>query len=252
MEYFFRLDRLTVGYDGRPVVRDIEVRLPRGRILSLIGPNGSGKSTILKSITQQLKPLGGVVSIGGMDARGISTRDMARRAALVLTERPHPELLTCGEAVAVGRHPYTGRLGILSANDHAKVDEALSLTGALELKQRLLTEISDGQLQRVMLARALCQEPELIVLDEPTSFLDIRCAVDILDLLRRMAVERGVTVVLSLHELSYARRVSDLVLCVKDGAVLRLDTPAAVFTRENISKLYDLPDGCYDELFGGL
>jgi iron complex transport system ATP-binding protein len=126
------------------------------------------------------------------------------------------------------------------------------MVGALELKSCRFSEVSDGQKQRVMLARAICQEPEVIVLDEPTSFLDIRSAVDILDVLRHMAGTCGVTVILSLHELNYAKRVADMVMCVKDGHVLHLDTPDVIFTEPIISRLYDLPEGIYQQLFGGM
>jgi hypothetical protein len=129
---------------------------------------------------------------------------------------------------------------------------ALLAVGAYDLKDRNYTEISDGQLQRIMLARAICQEPEIILLDEPTSFLDIRYAVDILDILRDMAKKRGVTVVLSLHELNYAKRVSDLVMCVKSGRVVCVGDPAEIFTKDIVSGLYDLPEGYYEQLFGGL
>lgn len=252
MEYFFKTENLTVGYDGKPIVNNIDVSIKKGQILSLIGPNGSGKSTILKSITKQLKVIDGVVFLSGSPINDINSRDMARRAAVVLTERPKPELMTCGDVVAVGRYPYTGMLGILSASDKEKINEALCLVNALDLKDRCFSEVSDGQLQRILLARAICQEPEIIILDEPVSFLDIRYAVEILDILRRMASERGVTVIMSLHELNYAKRVSDRVMCVKDGYMLHLDTPEAVFTKEIISRLYDLSDGVYAELFGGL
>jgi iron complex transport system ATP-binding protein len=251
MEYFFETEHLTVGYNGKPVVKNIEARIQKGQILSLIGPNGSGKSTILRSIAKQLKTIGGIVRIGSNSLEDIGFRELSRQTALVLTERPKPERMTCGDVVAVGRYPYTGMLGILSATDRKKIDEALRMVGATQLKNRNFAQVSDGQLQRVMLARAICQEPEIIVLDEPTSFLDILYAVDILDILRQMADERGVTVVMSLHELIYAKRVSDLVMCVKDGHVLRLDTPEVIFTKEIISRLYDLPDGIYEQLFGG-
>ncbi|MDR1558424.1 MAG: ABC transporter ATP-binding protein [Clostridiales bacterium] len=252
MDRFIRLEQLTVGYDGKPVVRDIEVSLRRGRILSLIGPNGSGKSTILKTITKQLKAIGGAVFIGENSVESLGPREMSRRMAAALTERSKPELMTCGEAAAAGRYPYTGMLGVLSKRDKEKVDEALRIVGVFELKNRLCSEVSDGQLQRITLARAICQEPEIIMLDEPTSFLDIRYAVEILDVLRQMANERGVAVVMSLHELNYAKRVSDLVMCVKDGRVLYLDTPDVIFTEAAISRLYDLPEGTYSQLFGGL
>ena len=252
MEYYFQTATLTVGYDGIPVVNNIDAAIQKGQILSLIGPNGSGKSTILKSITKQLEILGGTAYIGGSAIEAINPRELSHRAAVVLTDRPKPELMTCGDVVAVGRYPYTGRLGILSAADKEKIDEAMRLVNALELKDKSFNQVSDGQLQRVMLARAICQEPEIIVLDEPTSFLDIRYAVEILDILRFMATERGVTVIMSLHELAYAKRVSDLVMCVKDGFTMRFDRPENIFTRDIISQLYDLPDGIYDQIFGGL
>ena len=252
MEYFFQLEHLAVGYNGKPVVKDIEVSIQKGRILSLIGPNGSGKSTILKSITKQLKTISGVVRIGGISIDKTRPRDFSRQAAVVLTERPKPELMTCGDVVAVGRYPYTGMLGILGKEDKEKIDEALRIVGALELKDCNFSEVSDGQLQRVMLARAICQEPEIIVLDEPTSYLDIRYAIEILDILRDMASKRGITVIMSLHELYYAKRASDLVMCIKDGRVLYFDTPEIVFTEDIISRLYDLPIGAYGQLFGGL
>ena len=252
MDYYFQTERLAVGYDGKPIVRDIEVSLKKGQILSIIGPNGSGKSTILKSIVKQLKTIGGVIRISGGAIEEMPPRDMARRAAVVLTERPKPELMTCGDVVAAGRYPYTGMLGILSKTDREKIDSALRTVGALELKDRNFSEVSDGQLQRVMLARAICQEPEIIVLDEPTSFLDIRFAVEILEILREMASKHGVTVIMSLHELNYAKRVSDLVMCVKDGCVLHLGKPETIFTEEIISRVYDLPEGIYSQLFGGL
>ena len=238
---YFEAEKLSVGYDGKPIVSDINVELRKGQILSIIGPNGSGKSTFLKSITKQLRLISGRV-----------TELTPEAAAVVLTERPRPELMTCFDVVAVGRYPYTGRLGILSKTDRAKIDDALRTVNALELKDRDFNRISDGQLQRIMLARAICQEPEIIVLDEPTSFLDIRYAIEILDILRKMADERGLAVIMSLHELSYAKRVSDIVMCVKDGRIMALDRPENVFDESIISRLYDLPPGIFAELFGGL
>ena len=252
MEYFFRTEKLGVGYNGTPVVTDIEVSVKKGQILALIGPNGSGKSTILKSIARQIKTVAGAIYIEEKSIKNIGKQEMARQAAVVLTERPKPELMTCEDVVAAGRYPYTGLLGILSENDRDKIRNALLAVGAYDLKDRNYTEISDGQLQRIMLARAICQEPEIILLDEPTSFLDIRYAVDILDILRDMAKKRGVTVVLSLHELNYAKRVSDLVMCVKSGRVVCVGDPAEIFTKDIVSGLYDLPEGYYEQLFGGL
>jgi len=251
-KYFFQTEKLTVGYNGKSVVEQVEVAVKKGQILTLIGPNGSGKSTILKSIIKQLKTISGVIRIDGGNVDEISAKEFSRRAAVVLTERPKPELMTCEDVVAAGRYPYTGMLGILTENDREKINEALSTVNALDIKDRSFAEVSDGQLQRIMLARAICQEPEIIVLDEPTSFLDVRYAVEILDTLREMTEHRGITVIMSLHELNFAKRVSDLVMCIKSGRVLHLDKPANIFNRDIISRLYDLPEGYYEQLFGGL
>lgn len=252
MEYFFQTERLAAGYNGKPVVTGVDVKLKKGQILAIIGPNGSGKSTVLKTIIKQLKTVGGGIRIGGEAIENMRERALSQKAAAVLTERPKPELMTCEDAVAVGRYPHTGMLGSLSSGDRLKIYEALKIVNALDIKDRFLSRVSDGQFQRVMLARAICQEPEIIVLDEPTSFLDIRCAIEILDVLKRMAKERGVTVVMSLHELIFAKRVSDVVMCVKSGRVLYLDTPEKIFTESVINDLYDLPQGAYAQLFGGL
>jgi iron complex transport system ATP-binding protein len=251
-EYFFQTERLTVGYDGKPVVEQIEVALKKGQILTLIGPNGSGKSTILKSIIKQLKIISGVVRLGGVNLEDINAKEFSRRAAVMLTERPKPELMTCEDVVAAGRYPYTGMLGVLTKDDREKVREALITVNALDIKDRSFDRVSDGQLQRVMLARAVCQEPEIIVLDEPTSYLDVRYAVEILDVLRDMSRRRGVTVIMSLHELNYAKRVSDIVMCLKSGRVRYAGAPEDIFIKNIISDLYDLPDGYYEQLFGEL
>lgn len=252
MSYFFQMEELSVGYDGKPVVQNIEASIEKGQILTLIGPNGSGKSTILKSITKQLEIINGVAYIGNRRIEDIAARELSRQAAVVLTERPKPELMTCYDVVAVGRYPYTGMLGILSEKDKKKIDDALKMVNCFDLREKDFRQISDGQLQRVLLARAICQEPEIIILDEPTSYLDIRYAVEILNILHRMAKEHQVTIIMSLHELNYAKRISDLVMCVKEGYIMKLDTPDKIFKEKIISQLYDLPVGTYSQLFGGL
>ena len=211
-EYYFHLDQLTVGYNGKPLIDQIQVGIHKGEIVTLIGPNGSGKSTILKSITRQLKILGGKVLYEENDLHKLSYKELSTRMAVVLTERMRPELMTCHDIVATGRYPYTGRLGILSREDEDKVDEAMRIVHAEELGSRDFNAISDGQRQRVLLARAICQEPEIIVLDEPTSFLDIRHKLELLSILRSMAIEQGITVIMSLHEIDLAQKIADQIL----------------------------------------
>ena len=249
---YFVTERMAVGYDGVPLIRDISIEIRRGEIVALIGPNGSGKSTILKSITRQLRTLSGRVFIAGEELSRIGHRALATRMAVMLTERMRPELLTCRDIVAAGRYPYTGRLGLLTPADEAKVDGAMAAVRVEELAERDFDAISDGQRQRVLLARALCQEPEIIVLDEPTSYLDIRHKLELLATLRRMAREKDITVILSLHEIDLAQKLSDRVMCVKGDHISLIGTPEEVFTEAAVRRLYDLEAGSYDPLFGAV
>ena len=251
-EYYFSTQALTVGYDGVPLIRDIQIDIHKGEIVTLIGPNGSGKSTILKSITRQLKTLGGAVVIGGEDLRKFSYKALSTRLAVVLTERMKPELMTCRDIVATGRYPYTGRLGLLSEEDERQVDAAMAAVHALDLSERDFNAISDGQRQRVLLARAICQEPEIIILDEPTSFLDIRHKLQLLSILRSMAKQKGITVIMSLHEIDLAQKISDKVVCVKGDHIARFGAPEDVLDGEAIRALYSLDQGFYDPLFGSI
>ena len=243
-------ERLSVGYGGHAVVTEIALRAGTGKILCLIGPNGAGKSTILKTIIGELEPVGGAVYLDGRELREYRERELARLRAAVLTGRPEPELMSCEDVVAMGRYPYTGRLGILSEADRRQVRESMDKVGVLDLRDRDFNRISDGQRQRVLLARALCQEPRLLVLDEPTSFLDIRHKLDFLELLRELVRERPLAVVMSMHELELAQRFSDLLLCVRDGAVDRVGTPEEIFREGYIERLYGIEQGSYDVLAG--
>lgn len=250
MEYFFSTKQLTVGYNGKPLIRDIEIRLKKGQVLTLIGPNGSGKSTILKSITKHLKTICGTVYIGNKSIDTMSSKDMSYQISVVLTEKLKTELMTCKDVVETGRYPYTGMLGILSEQDNLQVRKAMDLVNAWELRDRDFNEISDGQRQRILLARAICQEPEIIVLDEPTSFLDIHYELELLNILRTLAEERSITVIMSLHELDMAQKVSDFVMCVKGEYITHSGTPGEIFQKDLISELYELSNGSYNPLFG--
>ncbi|MFR8549289.1 MAG: ABC transporter ATP-binding protein [Lachnospiraceae bacterium] len=251
-DYFVYTDKMTVGYDGKPLIRDIEIRLKRGQILTLIGPNGAGKSTILKSITKQLSLIGGAVYLDRELMHHMSGKEVAKKLAVVMTGRMHTELMTCEDIVSTGRYPYTGRLGILSDTDRQKVYSAMELVHALELKDKDFTAISDGQRQRVLLARAICQEPEVIVLDEPTSFLDIRHKLELLGILKNMVLEKNLAVIMSLHELDLAQKISDIVVCVHGDTIERFGTPEEIFTNEYIHTLYGMTSGSYNADFGCL
>ena len=245
-------EHLNVGYKGEIVIGDIRLEAIPGQILTLIGPNGAGKSTILKTITRQLDPIGGVITLDGQDLKTLKERDIARSVAAVLTGRPTPELMTCWDVVSSGRYPYTGRLGILSQHDREKTEEAMALVRVESLRERDFNQISDGQRQRVLLARAICQEPRVFIMDEPTSFLDIKHKLDFLTLLRELVLSRELAVILSLHELDLAQRYADRILCVRDGRVDRIGTPEEVFSEGYIEELYGVERGSFDALFGNV
>lgn len=238
-------ENMSVGYGKIPLIQHIALHVRRGQIVTLIGPNGTGKSTILKSIIRQLDLVGGAVYLDGRPMAGMTEKQVATKLSVLMTDRIRPELMTCREVVETGRYPYTGRLGILSQKDRDKVEEALSLVQAEALANQDFSRVSDGQKQRILLARAICQEPEVIVLDEPTSFLDIRYKLELLTVLKRLVQERQVAVLMSLHELDLAERLSDYVVCVGQHKIERCGTPEEIFTSDYIARLYEITKGNY-------
>ena len=252
MDYYLKTEHLSVGYQGKVLIENIEIALHKGEILTLIGPNGAGKSTILKSIAKQLKLIGGVIYLGKKELQQMSGAELSKKMAVVFTEKLRTELMTCEDVVATGRYPYTGRFGILSGEDHAIVEEAMELVHVTEIRNREFTKISDGQRQRVMLARAICQEPEIIILDEPTSFLDVKYKLEFLSVLQELKIKKGLTVIMSIHELELAERVSDRILCVNGSNVERFGKPEEIFTTGYIKSLFDIETGSFDEENGSM
>ncbi|MGN0342540.1 MAG: ABC transporter ATP-binding protein [Roseburia sp.] len=249
-EYYLHTENLIVGYNGQPLIRDIKIGVRPGEILTLIGPNGAGKTTILKTMIRQLSPLAGVVYLDGRGIPELSGQELSEKMSVVLTDRVHPEMMTCQEVVATGRYPYTGKFGVLSEEDRRIVREAMELVHITDLAERDFDRTSDGQKQRIMLARALCQQPDIIVLDEPTSFLDMKYKLEFLSILQRMTREKHLAVIMSLHELDLAERVSDQIACIKGDRVDRFGTPEEIFTDGYIPKLYDMTMGSFGEPTG--
>lgn len=247
-----QLKNLSVGYNGKPVVPDINIEIQKGEIIALIGPNGAGKSTILKSISRNIDTISGNVLIDGRDLTEYSYKEMAKKMAVILTEQIKVELMTCRDVVESGRYPYTGRLGLLTEEDNKKVDEALSTVHAEDIADRDFNKISDGQKQRILLARAICQEPEIILLDEPTSFLDVRHKLDLLTILTRMARKNNITVITSLHEIDLAEKIADRIITVKGEEIFSCGDPKEVFKEDRIRELYDIDNGFFDPMFGSI
>ncbi len=251
-EYYVMTEQMVVGYGSTPLLEQIEIKLHRGEIMTLIGPNGVGKSTVLKNMAGQMAPLAGIVYLEQKNMQSISRKELAQKLSIVTTERIHPELLTCMDVVSMGRYPYTGRFGILSEEDRSRVQEAMRLVDILDLQSRDFMAISDGQRQRVMLARAICQEPEIMVLDEPTSYLDIRYKLELLSILKQLAHEKNIAILMSLHEIDLAQKVSDRIVCIRDGRIDRIGVPEEILDNEYIADLYDMKKGSYNVLFGCL
>lgn len=240
---------LFAGYGKGPVISDISFELKSGEILSLIGPNGAGKSTVLKVIAKYLEKQKGFVYIDQTEQEDISRAELAKKLSVVLTERIRPELMTCREVVETGRYPYTGTFGILNDRDKQAVEQAMRETATLELSDELFNSISDGQCQRVILAKAICQQPQILALDEPTSYLDIRHKIAFFETLHTLAKQRGIAVIISMHEIELARIISDKVVCIKNGEVTDSGTSEEIFTPQKIMRLYDIPEKLYNKYF---
>ena len=251
-EDYIWTENMTVGYGKTPLIRQIGIHVRAGEIVTLIGPNGAGKSTILRSVIRQLGLLEGTVYLDGMPMKGMGEREIAKRMSILMTERIHTELMTCEDVVGTGRYPYTGRMGLLTAEDRGKVREAMELVHAWDLASRDFSQISDGQKQRILLARAICQDPSVIVLDEPTSFLDIRHKLELLTILKDLVRRKKVAVLMSLHELDLAQKLSDYIVCVKGEYIERCGTPEEIFTSSYITGLYGITKGSYYAEFGCL
>ena len=215
---------ISVGYHNLPLIQKINLHVNRGEILTLIGPNGAGKSTILKSLIGQLKLVKGAV-----------------RMSVMMTGRVKTERMTCEEVVSMGRYPYTGKMGILTEKDWQIVRESLELVQGLELAEKDFEAVSDGQRQRVLLA------------DEPTAFLDIRHKLELLYLLKNMVREKKVAVLMSLHELDLAQKISDHIICVKgDNSIGRFGTPEEIFSGDYIKELFQIEKGTYLTDYGSV
>ena len=239
-------DSLCVGYNN-PLISDICLNIKRGTITTLLGANGSGKSTILKTISGHLKRLGGNICFDGINGDNLSEKDKAKKLSVMLTERIDAELMTCRDVVETGRYPYTGYFGLLSDNDRRAVKRAVELVEIENIAECDFSKVSDGQRQRVMLARAICQETDILLLDEPTSYLDIHHKILFLETLQKLAHENHTAVILSMHELDLAEKISDYVICVKDGKIAHYGNPEDIFKQSIICGLFDISDDIFNK-----
>ncbi|REF35722.1 ABC transporter ATP-binding protein [Thermasporomyces composti] len=232
---------LDLAYHGTPVVEAATVQLCRGEVTALVGPNGSGKSTLLRSLARLHRPVSGQVLLDdGTSAHALSAKEFARRVALLAQSRPTPTGISVREVVGYGRHPHRGRWGARDEDGPAAVEWAMTVTGVAPMADRCVDELSGGELQRVWLATCLAQQTSVLLLDEPTTFLDLRYQVEILDLLRDLADVHGVAVGVVLHDLDQAAAVADQVVLLEKGTIVASGPPREVFTSELLSRAYGI------------
>jgi iron complex transport system ATP-binding protein len=240
----------AVGYRGRTVLDGLDLDAAPGALTVLLGRNGSGKSTLLRTVAGLQRPLAGRVTLDGDDLGALTPVERARRVAVVLTERVPSGLLTAAELVALGRHPHTGPRGALRDRDEQVVDGALDAVGAAALRDRPVAELSDGERQRVLVARALAQEPRLLLLDEPTAFLDAPSRVAVTGLLARLARGRGIVVVASTHDVDLALRAADRAWLLDGAGGVRSGPPDELVADGSVGRAFDGDELRFDPATG--
>lgn len=242
-----RLENTSFGYSGKVVVRDFSIDIKKGEIICLIGPNGGGKSTVLKSIYRKIKVLGGTVYLGDRDLSAIPAGELAKEMSIVTTERIKPQLMTCMDVVMAGRLPFSGGFGLYKKEDEDIALEAMKLLKVHELRDIPYENLSDGQKQRSLIARAICQEPEILVMDEPTSYMDIRHRYELMSIVKDLS-KKGITIIMSLHELELALDVADRLLLIHEDGEVTVSEPGEVVRKKLIKDLYGLDDEMYKKI----
>ncbi|GAA3037822.1 ABC transporter ATP-binding protein [Kitasatospora albolonga] len=232
---------LTLAYEQRTIAEGLEVAIPDNSFTVIVGPNACGKSTLLRALARVLKPKAGRVLLDGADIASLPPRTVARTLGLLPQTSIAPDGITVAELVSRGRHPHQGLLRQWSREDERITDESMAATGVLELADRQVDELSGGQRQRVWIAMALAQQTPLLLLDEPTTYLDIAHQIEVLDLCARLHEEQGRTLVAVLHDLNHAARYATHLIAMRDGRVLAEGDPARIVTAELVEEVFRLP-----------
>lgn len=231
---------LSIGYAERTVIDSLDLEVPPGRITAIVGANACGKSTLLRSMSRLLSPQSGHVLLDGRQVHQMPAKELARTLGLLPQSPVAPEGITVADLVGRGRHPHQRIFTRWSRADDEAVAEALEMTQTLALAERPIDELSGGQRQRVWIAMVLAQQTELLLLDEPTTFLDVSHQVEVLDLLTDLNAKRGTTIVLVLHDLNLAARYSDFLVALAEGAIYAAGAPQEVLTAETVRAVFDL------------
>lgn len=238
---------VNAGYHGKTVLKSVNLEIKKGEIISLIGPNGGGKSTLLKTISGELKPLVGTVYLGGDNLNQLPLRELAKKMSIVGTQRINPEHMSAFDIVLSGRLPYSDGFGLFKDADKEAAERAADLMNLEAFLQTDFSALSDGQKQRTLIARAICQEPEVLVMDEPTSYLDIRHRFELMDVIKKLAND-GITVIMSLHELELALNVSDRLILVRGNGKCTAESKEAVLEGRLLQDLFGLTDEMFEKV----
>ena len=235
---------LSIGYSHVPLVHLPDISIEKGEIIGIVGPNGSGKSTLLRTLTCSLPIVDGDVSLHTKDGRDVSLKEIdretaAKNIAALFTDRIKGNGLRCSDIVAAGRYPYTGFFGKLSGSDIQLIQDSMNITDTTDLADKSFDSLSDGQKQRVLLARAICQEPEILILDEPTAFLDIRYQYQLKDIITSLK-NQGITIVMSIHELEIASECSDRLITINEEHRAEINAPSSLNYEAFIRKLFGI------------
>ncbi len=243
---------LVVGYKDHPIITGINLDFEVGHFITLLGPNGTGKTTLLRTLSRHLEPMGGDIHIDGRPLKLLRQAELARLMAVVLTDRVTPPLFNVFQFVALGRYPHTNFLGRLSARDQQVITESLTAVHANSLSRRDFASLSDGECQKVLVARALAQEPRILLLDEPTAHLDLKHRIEVMAILRDLCRSKGITVIASLHDVDIAAKVSDRVALIKNGAIIDWGCPEEVLSGRAVSNLYDFEAASFSHHLGSI
>jgi len=234
------VENVVAGYGGEPIVKNVDFAIPEGRISALIGANACGKSTLLKTMARLLKPESGAVTLNGTRIDRVPTKELARRLGLLPQSLVAPEGIAVSDLVGRGRYPHRGFMRGWTQEDYSAVADAMDAMGVAGLANRLVDELSGGQRQRVWIAMALAQRTDILLLDEPTTFLDVAHQIDILDLLTELNRKRGTTIVMVMHEINLAARYSDFLFAMRGGELVASGPPADVLTERMVADVFGL------------
>lgn len=250
MNEVLKTQNLSIGYNGKPLMSDINVALNQGDIVALAGPNGAGKTTLFKTLTANIKPISGEVFLMGKSLSAYNATERASLFSLVLTDKPDDMFLKVFDIVAAGRYPHLGLLAKLKDNDETMVTQSLDIVGITALAERNFISLSDGEKQKVMIAKALAQDTPIIFMDEPAAFLDYPSKIELMHLMKRLSREQNKTILFSSHDLELLLRYSDQMWVVAPEKPLEVDTPKNLIDNGIIDEYF--PPICAKELFTGL